>query len=197
MSQLTHEVARQTEGVVQPPAGVYDLDLTHTSVEFVARHMLAKVRGRFTEFSGTVTVGSTPEESSVEVEIKADSIQTNTEQRDQHLKSGDFLTVEEFPTLTFRSSAVRPLEGTRFELDGDLTIKGITQPVTLRGQYLGLSKNPYGMTVLAATARTSIEREDWDMTWNVAIETGGWLVSKKIDLEVEVEAILRETEQEA
>jgi len=195
MSQLATQAVTEVEGVVAPPEGVYDLDVSHTSVEFVARHMLSKVRGRFTDFSGTVTVGASPQDSSVAVEIKADSLQTNTEQRDQHLKSGDFLEVEEFPTLTFTSTAVRQRDGAAFELDGELTIKGITHPVTLAGEYLGLSTNPYGMIVLAATARTSIEREDWDMTWNVAIETGGWLVSKKVDLEIEVEAILRNPEQ--
>jgi polyisoprenoid-binding protein YceI len=188
MAQSVTEI----RGVELPPAGTYDLDVTHTELAFVARHMLSKVRGRFTDFDGTVVVGGSPEESSAQVEIRAGSIVTHTEQRDQHLKSADFLDVEQHPTMSFRSTAVRATGGPSFELDGDLTIRGTTRPVTLRGEYLGLSKSPYGQTVFAASASTSIEREDWDMTWNVAIETGGWLVSKKVDIEIELEAILRE-----
>lgn len=184
--------ANEVQAIQAPPVGTYDLDVNHTQLWFVARHMLAKVRGRFTDFAGTVVIGENPEESSVEVEIQAASITTDTEQRDQHLRSPDFLDVEQHPTMTFRSTAVRASDDGSFELDGELTIRGITRPVTLKGEYLGLSENPYGQTVLAASASTSIEREDWDMTWNVAIETGGWLVSKKVDLEIEVEGILRE-----
>jgi polyisoprenoid-binding protein YceI len=186
------QTADELQATQAPPAGTYDLDIAHTQVGFVARHMLSKVRGRFTDFSGTVVIGETPASSWAEVEIQAASIITHTEQRDGHLKSPDFLDVEQHPTLTFRSTAVRVTGDDTFELDGELTIRGVTRPVSLSGEYLGLSKNPYGKTVFAATAATSIEREDWDMTWNVAIETGGWLVSKKVDIEIEVEAILRE-----
>jgi polyisoprenoid-binding protein YceI len=188
MAQALNEV----RSVEMPPAGTYDLDVTHTQLEFVARHMLSRVRGRFADFSGVVVIGDRPETSSAQVEAKAASIVTHTEQRDEHLKSADFLNVGEYPTLTFMSTGVRVTGETTFELDGDLTIRGVTRPVTLRGEYLGVSKSPFGKTVFAATASTSIKREDWDMTWNVAIETGGWLVSKTIDVEIEVEAILRE-----
>ena len=186
------QTANEVRSVELPPAGTYDLDVTHTQLGFVARHMLSKVRGRFTDFSGVVVIGDGPETSSAQVEAKTASIVTHTEQRDQHLKSPDFLNVEEFPTLTFTSTTARLTGETSFELDGDLTIRGITRPVTLKGEYLGLSRNPYGKTVFAAAASTTIEREDWDMTWNVALETGGWLVSKRVDLEIEVEAILRD-----
>lgn len=177
-----------------PPAGTYDLDPAHTQLEFVARHLLSKVRGRFTDFSGVFVIGETPEASSAEVEIRAHSLTTHTDQRDQHLKSPDFLSVEEHPTLTFRSTGVRLTGDNRFELDGDLTIRDVTRPVTLTGEYLGLSTNPFGKTVLAATASTTIAREDWDMTWNLAVESGGWLVGKTVDIEIEVEGILREPE---
>jgi len=183
------KVANEMRTHTVPPAGTYELDTVHTSVEFVARHMLSRVRGRFTDFRGTIEIAERPEESSAEVEIQAASIQSNSDQRDGHLKSGDFLQADEYPTLSFTSTAVRVEDDGKFELDGDLTIRGTTRPVTLRGAYLGLSKTPYGKTVLAASATTSIEREDWDMTWNVAIETGGWLVGKKVDIELEVEAI--------
>jgi polyisoprenoid-binding protein YceI len=181
--------AKDMPGVQLPPAGKYELDIAHTSVEFIARHILTKVRGRFTDFAGWIEVGPTPEESSTEIEVKTSSIQTNTEQRDQHLKSDDFLNVEKWPVMTFRSTAVRRTGGAGFELDGDLTIRDVTRPITLTGEYLGTDTNPSGETVLAATARATLEREDWNVSWNMMLETGGFLVSKKVDLEIEVEAI--------
>ena len=183
------ESARTLEEVTLPEPGTYGLDVAHTAVEFVARHMLTKVRGRFTEFSGTIEVAERPEDSSVAVEIKTASIQTDTGKRDEHLKSGDFLLIEEYPVITFTSTAVRPTGGTGFELDGDLTIKDVTKPVTLTGEFLGTGPGMDGKTpMLAATAKTTIEREDWGVNWNMAVETGGFLVSKKVDLEIEVEA---------
>jgi polyisoprenoid-binding protein YceI len=179
---------RENEAVSMPPAGRYELDAAHTVVGFVARHMLSKVRGQFTEFTGTIEVGESPEESRVDVEVRTKSITTHTEKRDQHLKSGDFLEIEKHPVLTFTSTAVRPSGGTSFELDGDLTIKDITRPVTLSGEFLGWGPNMQGEPMLAASAKTTIDREDWEMTWNMAVETGGFLVGKKVDLEIEVEA---------
>jgi polyisoprenoid-binding protein YceI len=179
---------REYEGVSIPPAGTYELDAVHTVVGFVARHMLSKVRGQFTEFSGTIEVGDSAEDSHVEVEVKTGSITTHTEKRDQHLMSSDFFEIEKHPVLTFKSTAVRPTGGTSFELDGDLTIKDITRPVVLSGEFLGWGPNMQGEPMLAASAKTTIDREDWDMTWNMAVETGGFLVGKKVDLEIEVEA---------
>jgi polyisoprenoid-binding protein YceI len=184
MAQAIHEI----EGVELPPAGKYELDITHTQVEFVARHMLTKMRGRFTEFEGTVVVGEGIDDSSVEVEIKAESVQTNTEQRDDHLRSPDFFEVEKFPVLAFESTGLRYTGGNAFELDGDLTIKETTKPVTLKGEYLGWGQDPYGNTVFSASVATEINREDWGLTWNVAVETGGFLVGKKIGIEIDVEA---------
>ena len=183
------EAVKEIGGVQLPPAGKYELDIAHTAVEFVARHILTKVRGRFTDFSGWIEIADNPEESSAGVEIKTASIQTNTEQRDQHLKSDDFLNVEKWPVMTFRSTAVRPTGGATFELDGELTIRDVTRPVTLQGEYLGTETNPSGVTVLAATAKTVLEREDWNVNWNMVLETGGFLVSKRVDLEIEVEAL--------
>jgi polyisoprenoid-binding protein YceI len=180
---------KEIGGVQLPPAGKYELDIAHTAVEFVARHILTKVRGRFTDFSGWIEIGDNPEESSAEVEIKTASIQTNTEQRDQHLKSDDFLNVEKWPVMTFRSTAVRHTKGANFELDGELTIRDVTRSVTLQGEYLGTETNPSGVTVVAATAKTVLEREDWNVNWNMVLETGGFLVSKTVDLEIEVEAL--------
>src|SRR5437870_299867 len=189
-----HEVAQaagqghEFQGGSTPPVGTYKLDPTHTVVGFVARHMLSKVRGQFTEFTGTIEVGDSPEDSHVEVEVKTGSITTHTEMRDQHLMNGDFLDVDKHPVLGFTSTAVRSTGGTSFELDGDLTIKDITRPVTLSGEFLGWGPNMEGQPMLAASAKTTIDREDWGMTWNMAVETGGFLVGKKVDLELELEA---------
>jgi polyisoprenoid-binding protein YceI len=120
--------------------------------------------------------------------VKTESITTHNEKRDQHLMSDDFLEVAKYPVLTFKSTAVRPTGETSFELDGDLTIKDITRPVTLSGEFLGWGPDMEGEPMFAASAKTTIDREDWDMTWNMAVETGGFLVGKKVDLEIEVEA---------
>ncbi|MGZ8614864.1 MAG: YceI family protein, partial [Actinomycetota bacterium] len=117
------QAAQEITGVSYPPAGTYELDASHTEVGFVARHMLTKTRGRFTEFSGTIEVGETPESSSVQVDVQTGSVQTNFEQRDNHLKSADFFESDEYPVMAFRSTAVRHTADTTFELDGDLTIK--------------------------------------------------------------------------
>jgi polyisoprenoid-binding protein YceI len=177
-----------TEGVTAPPTGKWELDPAHTMVEFVARHLLTKVRGRFTDFSGTIEIGEKPEDSSVAVEIQAESIQTNQEMRDNHMKSGDFFEVATYPTLTFRSTGVQLTGGTGFELEGELTVKDVTNPITLTGEFIGWGPDLEGNPILAASARTTIDREEWDLTWNVVAETGGWLVGKRVDIEIEVEA---------
>jgi polyisoprenoid-binding protein YceI len=177
-----------------PPAGTWTFDRAHTRIEFVARHMLSKVRGKFSEFDGTVTIAERPEESHVEVEIQAASLSTDTQMRDDHLRSDDFLEVEEYPTLSFRSTALRPTGENTFELVGHLTIKGITREVVLDAEFNGWGP---GMTpdrppLAAFSARTEIDRHDWDMTWNLAVETGGWLVSRKAQIEIETELNLQQ-----
>jgi len=188
MSQQVSEAIETAPNLTPPPAGKYDIDTSHSTVEFVGRHMISKVRGRFTEFTGTVLVGDTPADSSVEVEVVAGSVTTHFDQRDNHLKSGDFFELETYPTFSFRSTAVRVTGEDTFELDGELTIKDVTNSVTLKGEYLGWGPDMEGNPMFAASASATVNREDWDMTWNVAVETGGLLVSKKIDIEIEVEA---------
>jgi polyisoprenoid-binding protein YceI len=183
---------RTVNGVAVPPAGTYEFDKNHTTVGFVARHMLSKVRGRFTSFDGSVVVADPIEDSTVRVEIDATSITTDNEQRDGHLRSGDFLEVEENPALTFVSTGFRATERSAFELDGDLTIKGITRPVTLNGEFLGWGPGVQGGTLAAFSAHTTIDREDWDLTWNVAVETGGLLVGKKVDIVIDAELTLQD-----
>jgi polyisoprenoid-binding protein YceI len=183
------QAARVIEGVELPPAGTYAFDPAHTEIAFVARHMLSKVRGKFEGATGTIVIGDTLDDSSVEVDLDAASLTTGTQMRDDHLRSGDFLLVEEHPKLTFRSTGVRPTGERTFDLTGDLTIKGITKPVTLQATYLGWGPNHQGTPMVAFEAKTTIEREDWDITWNVAVETGGFLVGKKVDIEINVEAL--------
>src|SRR5512134_3211195 len=185
---------REYQGIALPPVGTYRFDKAHTELGFVARHMISKVRGRFTEFDGTIVIGESLEDSYVEVEIEAASIWTNTGMRDDHLRSGDFLEAETYPKLTFRSTAVRPTGGTTFQLVGDLTIKDTTNEVVLDAEFLGFGPGSQGGTVVAFTAKTEIDREDWDMTWNMAVETGGLLVGKTVQIEIDVEALLVEDE---
>ncbi len=183
---------RVLNGVELPPAGTYGFDPAHTTVEFIGKHMFTKTRGRFTEVEGSIVIGEQPQDSSVEVTIDAASLQSNSEDRVAHLVSPDFLNVEAFPAITFRSTAFRPGTGPNFELDGDLTIKDITRPVTLKGEFLGHAENPFGKVSAGFTATTSFDRHDWDMTWNLALEAGGFLVGKTVTVEVEVEALLQD-----
>jgi polyisoprenoid-binding protein YceI len=184
------EAVREIDGVSLPPAGKYELDPTHTEIGFVARHMLTKVRGRFTEFEGTIEVAEVPEDSSVNVEVKTASVQTNTQQRDDHLRSADFFESEDYPVMTFRSTGWRHAGGSSFELDGELTIRDVTKPLTLQGEFHGWGKDPFENTKIFAEAKATVAREDWDLTWNVAVETGGFLVSKSIDIVIDIEAAL-------
>ena len=185
---------REMEGPEFPPAGEYELDLAHTQVEFVSRHMLTKVRGRFTSFGGSLAIAERPEDSHVEIEIESASIQTNMEMRDNHLKGADFLDVENFPKLTFTSTQVRLAGGNTFQLVGDLTIKDVTREVVLDAEYDGSGPGLRGGQLVAFSAKTEIDREDWGITWNMAVETGGLLVGKKVQIEIAVEALLPDGE---
>ena len=184
----------RTEGIDLPPAGTWAFDKAHTSLEFVTRHMLSRVRGRFTEFDGTVVIAERPEDSRVEVQIGASSIETNQDFRDNHLRSEDFLGAETWPTLTFASTGLRHKGGNAFELVGDLTIRDITREVVLDAEFLGWGPGPSpdAPPLAAFTARAEIDREDWDMTWNAVVETGGLLVGKKVTIEIEAELNLQQ-----
>ena len=160
-------------------------------MEAVARHLVvSKVRGSFARFGGTITVGETPEASAVEVEIDAASIDTRSADRDTHLRSADFLDVERFPQLTFRSTGVRA-DGDEWVVSGLLTIRGVSRPVDLRTTYLGTHANPWGATVAAFSAHTEINREEWGIVWNAPLEAGGVLVGPKLKIELEVQAQLQ------
>ena len=145
-----------------PAAGVWAVEPGHTTVGFVARHlMVTKVRGSFADVEGTVTIADNPEETTVEAAVKTASIDTRNADRDAHLRSPDFFDVENHPEITFRSSGVRRVEGTRYALDGDLTIKGVTRPVTLDVEFEGLTGDPWGGQRAAFTASTVLIRPPW------------------------------------
>lgn len=169
------------------------IDPAHSDVQFVARHMMiSKVRGRFREFEGWLDIAERPEDSSVEVVIQAASIDTGDSQRDAHLRSPDFLDVEQFPEIRFRSTSVRPAgDDDRYEVVGDLTIRGVTRPVTLDVEFEGIAVDPWGGTRAGFVASGEINREDFDVTWNQALETGGFLVGKGVRVELDVEAVLQ------
>ncbi len=174
--------------VAYPETGTWAVDPAHTVVGFSARHLMAaKVRGSFTTFSGTIDVAEQPGDSSVEVTIDAASIDTGVADRDDHLRSADFLDVENHPTIEFRSTAVRE-RGDGYQVDGELTIRGIAKPVTLDLAYLGLVTDPWGNDKALFSASTEIDREQWGLTWNQALEAGGWLVGKKVKIEIEAQA---------
>ncbi len=192
----TSGATRQYKGSVVPAPGVYDLDQAHSTVEFVARHlMISKVRGRFASFSGSVHVAEVPEESSVEVTIDAASVDTNQDQRDAHLRTPDFLDVETYPTLSFKSTSVA-FEGDHWKVTGDLTLRDVTRPVVLDVEFEGANTTPWGTQAVAFEASTEIDREDWGLTYNQALETGGVVVGKKVRIELNVEAVLRQDQQE-
>ena len=171
-----------------PETGTWAIDPAHTVVSFSARHLVAaKVRGSFRTLSGTITIGDTPEASSVDVTIDASSIDTGVEDRDNHLRSPDFLDVTAYQALTFRSTAVRSV-GDGYEVDGELTIRNTTRPITLTMEYLGLATDPWGNEKALFSAGTTLDRESWGLTWNQALETGGWLVGKSVTLDLEVQA---------
>ena len=188
MTNATHSLTRTVEGKVGPVAGEWQIDPAHTSVEFIGRHlMITKVRGSFPDVSGSITIGEDPLDSGVNVIIETGSVSTGAPDRDGHLVSPDFFDVESHPQMTFVSTAVRA-NGDAWILDGDLTIKDATRPVSMDFEFLGLVDDPWGNAKAAFSASTEIMREDWDLSWNVALEAGGVLVSKKIAIEIEVQA---------
>jgi polyisoprenoid-binding protein YceI len=193
-TDTTTSLTRQHQGTNIPAPGVYDIDAKHTSVEFVARHlMISKVRGRFDEVEGTITVAEVPEESSVVVKIGAASVRTGEDQRDAHLRSGDFFDVETHPHWTFTSTSVAQ-DGDQWKVTGDLTISGVTHPVVLDVEFDGANLTQWGTTAVGFSASTEIDREQWGMTYNQVLETGGVMVGKKIRIELQVEAVARSEE---
>jgi polyisoprenoid-binding protein YceI len=175
----------------------WNIDAAHSGIELAVKHMMfTTVRGRFKDVKGTIEVDELqPANSTVNVEIAAASLDTGVGDRDGHLRSADFLDVENHPTLTFRSKRVDGAfakEGDRLTITGDLTIRGVTKEVTLEGTYEGTGKDPWGGTRAGARATAKIDRRDWGLVWNQALETGGILVANDIRIELEVQAVKAE-----
>lgn len=218
----TDRPVRQWQGLTIPDPGTYELDDAHKRVGFVAQHMMVSpVRGEFARAAASIVVGADPLRSSVTAVIATESLTTHHEDRDTHLRSADFLDVERFPTLEFRSTDVtwhgepdtilqwarlrnhnadrRRVSSTtlaradrnraRFDVTGDLRVKDVTRPVTLRMDFGGARRDPYGRDIFGFHATAEIDREDFGLVWNVALEAGGWLVGKKVRLEIAGEAV--------
>jgi polyisoprenoid-binding protein YceI len=176
--------------VIEDIAGDYTLDVAHTRLGFSARHaMVTTVRGAFKDFEGTAHVDTAnPANSKVELTIKTDSIDTGVADRDGHLRSGDFFEVETYPEITFASTDVSR-DGDDWTITGDLTIKGVTKPVTVEFESTGSARDPFGNLRIGFEGHTILSRKDWGLTWNAALETGGFLVSDKVKLEFDISAI--------
>lgn len=184
------QFTRTLEGVEVPTPGDWVLDRAHTNLMFISRYaMLTKVRGHFNSFEGTIHVADRPEDSSVELAIDASSITTDNDMRDNHLRSGDFLDLENHPTIKFRSTKVEVLGDDKLRVTGDLTVRGVTKEVVLDTEYAGMAKDAYGRTRVAFSARTEIDRDKFGVSWNMALEAGGVLVGKRVQLELEVQAL--------
>ena len=172
-------------------ASIWKIDEAHSSVEFVVKHMMvSRTKGRFTKFDGAINLDEENlANSSAKVEIDVASIDTHDEKRDAHLRSADFFDVEQYPTITFVSTEVHPRGGDKFQLIGDLTIKDVTEKVVIEVEATGIGTSPWGQKVAGFEAKTDIDRKDYGLTWNVALETGGFLVGDNIKINLEVEAV--------
>jgi polyisoprenoid-binding protein YceI len=171
--------------------GRYEIDPAHSEVSFVIRHLVSKVRGTFTEFSGELTVDGDLALSSTTAEIKMASVDTRNAGRDDDLRSGNIFGVEQHPLMTFRSTAVRQGEDGNYLVDGDLTIRAITKPVTLSVEYHGSGVDPWGGTRAGFSARTAIVRKEFGIDFNVPVGGDKVLLGEKVDVHIEIEAILK------
>ena len=169
----------------------YQIDLSHSLVQFSVRHMmLSKAKGEFQKFSGTINLDeSNPANTTVDITIDANSINTRDEKRDAHLRSADFFNTEVYPTLHFSSSNVEVTGDSTAKLHGNLTIRDVTKPVVLNVEFVGKSKSPWGTENYGFEAKTKFNRKDWNLEWNVALETGGLLVGEEVSIEIELELV--------
>ena len=172
-----------------PVTTTYAIDLAHSEAAFQVRHLLSKVRGRFAEFGGTITFDAAqPADASVSIEVKAASIDTNVADRDAHLRSDDFFSTDRFPVITFTSRGVAPRGADAFDVTGDLTIRDITKSITVPVTYLGVATDPWGNQKLGFEGEITINRKDFGLTWNAALETGGFLVGDDVKIAVSLQA---------
>ena len=186
-----HASTRTADGTELPVPGRWQIDPGHTEVAFIGRHfMLTKIRGRFTGVTGAVMVTEEPGASTAEVTIDMASVDSGSQARDDHLRSPDFFDAARHPTATFAGRAAG-WHGSRGQLAGALTLRGVTHPVTLQVEYLGHAADPWGGQRAVFTAEGTLNREDWGLTWNMPLDGGGLLVSKDIRIEIEAEAVLQ------
>ena len=189
MTTLTQNHAQLPAGL--PSGTVWEIDPGHAEVAFIGRHfMLTKVRGRFTDVTGELRIGATMAETTVDVRIGMASVESGNPARDEHIRSAELFDVEAHPTATFRSTAVE-WSGERGTVHGDLTIHGVTRNVPLEVTFEGQVSDPWGGQRAVFSARAKVNREDFGVTWNVALEAGGVLVSKEIQIEIDLETVLR------
>lgn len=186
------DFTRTVQGQHAPVPGTYTIDPAHTSVTFQVRHMgLSKVRGGFTDIAGTITVGETPADSSVEATLQASSIDTAQPQRDDHVRGSEFLDVQNYPTMEFRSTGI-DRDGEALRIHGDLTIRGTTHPVTLDAEFDGAGPDVLGnpdQPRIGFSAATTINRDDFGLTWNMLLDSGSWAVGKQVRVELDIEAV--------
>lgn len=187
-------VANQTQQTETKNATVWDADVTHSSAEFAVRHMMiATVRGTLNIKSATVTLDeANPDNSRIEAELDAASVNTGTADRDNHLRSADFFDAEKFPTLKFVSTRFTPKGDDEYEVEGNLTIRDVTKPVVLHVEKGGEGKDPWGKWRAGVTATTTIDRTQWGLTWNMALEAGGILVADKVKITLDVQVVRRD-----
>jgi polyisoprenoid-binding protein YceI len=175
-----------------PAPGVYNVDPVHSTIGFVARHLVSKVRGNFTDFTGAITIGESAEKSSVVASLKADSITTANDMRDGHLKSADFFETEKFPTWELKSTSITSKGGDNYELVADVTIKGVTKSVAFELEYLGTGPGMApGVLVAGFEAKAEIDRRDFGVNFEGALENGSLVVGNKISLELAIESALQ------
>jgi polyisoprenoid-binding protein YceI len=188
---MTTDFDTAPTAAIEDLSGDYEFDVAHTRVGFVARHaMVTSVRGAFTQFDGSAHIDAAdPSRSSAKVTLKAASIDTGNSQRDGHLTSADFFDVETFPEITFVSTRVERVADDEFRVHGDLTVKDVTKPATVSLTFNGSAKDPFGNLRAGFEGTATLNRKDWGLTWNAALETGGFLVSDKIKLEFDVSAV--------
>ncbi len=171
--------------------GTWAIDPTHTEVGFSVRHLaISKVKGKFEQFSGSITTAENPLESTVEATVEVASINTNQADRDGHLRTGDFFAAEEYPQFTFKSTGVR-VEGNKQFVDGELTLRGVTKPVSFEFELGGFGTDAYGNYKVGFTASTVVKREDYGIQWNAPLETGGLLLGSDVTITLDVQAALQ------
>lgn len=189
---MTSETLTHTEISRSELTGDYDIDASHSRFGFVARHaMVTKVRGQFNDFEGTLRLdGENPASSEGRLVVQAKSIDTRNEDRDAHLRSNDFFAMDEFPEITFESTGVEATDDEdKFRVTGDLTMRGVTKPVTLDVEFTGAATDPWGNTRVGLEGSATVNRKDWGINWNAALEAGGVLVSEKVTIEFEIAAV--------